>query len=159
MLKRNNKGFTLIEIIISIAVLSIISAIFLELFIKADTVQKQGKSLDNKAFLISNLFEILTAEENIEGFIEQSAPATKQAEGERTELIFYYDRMLQAVAEEKSQYTLHLEFKKTEALKSGNLYVVTAKAFEGMEGTPMQMMTNFYEQKGEGYEAKEPSSK
>ena len=51
MLKRNNKGFTLIEIIISIAVLSIISAIFLELFIKADSVQKQGKILDEEQYV------------------------------------------------------------------------------------------------------------
>lgn len=42
----NEKGFTLVEVIISIAVLSILCVIFLQLFVKADTVLDDSKILD-----------------------------------------------------------------------------------------------------------------
>lgn len=149
MLKRNNKGFTLIEIIISIAVLSIISAIFLELFIKADSVQKQGKNIDDKVFLVSNLLEMLTAEKDIDSFIQQSAPAAERAENSRRELDFYYDKALKAVPQEESVYYLCLVLEKKETLKTGVLYSARVSAFEDTEEAPLQMATSFYERKGE----------
>jgi len=148
MLKRSNKGFTLIEIIISIAVLSIISAIFLELFIKADSVQKQGKILDDKVFLISNLLETLIAEDDIDSFIRQSAPAAERSENGRRAFDFYYDKALKAVPKEQSVYYLCLVLEKKETLKTGVLYSARVSAFEDTEEAPLQMTTGFYERKG-----------
>lgn len=149
MIKHNNKGFTLIEIIISIAVLSIISAIFLELFIKSDAVQKQGKITDDKTFLISNLFETLIAEDTIDGFAEHSQPAAQVQENKQVNFDFFYDEHLKTVAKDESNYYIQLIFKEKEGLKKGKLYLVTALAFADQEEVPLQMTTYFYEKKGE----------
>ena len=147
MLKRNNKGFTLIEIIISIAVLSIISAIFLELFIKADAVQKQGECIDNQVFLISNLMEMLMAEKDFAGFIEQSEPAAERMANGKRELDYNKER--QPVDKEESVYYLWVVIEQKKMLRTGTLYSVTVSAFKDKEEVPLQMTTSFYERKGE----------
>ena len=149
MLKRNNKGFTLIEIIISIAVLSIISAIFLELFIKADAVQKQGECIDNQVFLISNLMEMLMAEKDFAGFIEQSEPAAERMANGKRELDFYYNKELQPVDKEESVYYLWVVIEQKKMLRTGTLCSVTVSAFKDKEEVPLQITTSFYERKGE----------
>ena len=146
---KNNKGFTLIEIIISIAVLSIISAIFLELFIKSDFVQKQGKITDDKAFLISNVFETLIAEENIADFESRSTPQKRFEDKGKQGFEYYYNQSLNRSEEGEAVYFLQIIFEEKEKLKSGKIYLVTAFAYYGSEEKPFQMTTHFYEKKGD----------
>lgn len=51
------KGFTLIEVIISIAVLSIISVIFLQLFVKAGDVDDAAYQQDQSVMISNTAFE------------------------------------------------------------------------------------------------------
>ncbi len=54
-----NQGFTLVEVIISIAVLSILCVIFLQLFIKADSIADDAKVLDESIIITNNSLELL----------------------------------------------------------------------------------------------------
>lgn len=149
MIKQNNKGFTLIEIIISIAVLSIISAIFLELFIKSDLVQTQGKNIDEMGFLSSNLLEALFAEDELAAFIESSKPQKQSEDGNGVQLEYYFNSRLQPTSEEESQYNLNLSIMEKESLKKGKIYMVSLSAFSKDKEEPFQVITHFYEKGGE----------
>lgn len=56
---KNNKGFTLVEIIISIAVLSVLCVVFLQLFVKASDISDKAHELDASVTLINSTMEIV----------------------------------------------------------------------------------------------------
>ena len=60
-----NKGFTLIEVIISIAVLSIICVIFLQLFIKSGDIVKGSKELDRAVIVTNSALEQIKGIKNM----------------------------------------------------------------------------------------------
>ena len=64
---RNEKGFTLVEVIISIAVLSILSVIFLQLFVKADVILDESRVLDAAIVEANTAIEQLKGADSIEG--------------------------------------------------------------------------------------------
>lgn len=146
MKKNRNKGFTLIEIIISIAVLSVVSVVFLELFIKADSVQKKGRELDDKAFLISNLFEGLSATESLDSFMEVYEPSRIEIQGDNKVLIYHYTSKLQLTLSD-AFYQVTLKFIPKESLTTGILYEVEGTAFSKEQTDPFSMKTNFYERR------------
>lgn len=148
MIKGNNKGFTLIEIIISIAVLSIISAVFLELFIKSDLVQKQGKSIDDKTFLSSNLLEKILASETVEAFIEEMNPSIEKEEDGQISLDFFYDKALLPAKAKEGEYYLHMKLKKEADYTAGTLYHVRVSAtVAGAKDDALEMETYYYERR------------
>lgn len=55
--KIQDKGFSLIEVIISIAVLSILCVIFLQLFIKAQSISDQSYALDESVRITGSYIE------------------------------------------------------------------------------------------------------
>lgn len=55
---KNNKGFTLVEVIISIAVLAFISAIVLKLFVLSSDVSEKARIKDVASVYASNAIEI-----------------------------------------------------------------------------------------------------
>lgn len=62
---KNNKGFTLVEVIISIAVLSILCVIFLQLFVKASDISDKAHELDESVTLTNSTMEIVKSVGNI----------------------------------------------------------------------------------------------
>lgn len=56
---KNNKGFTLVEVIISIAVLSVLCVIFLQLFVKASDISDRAHELDESVTLTNSTMEIV----------------------------------------------------------------------------------------------------
>lgn len=149
MRKDKHKAFTLIEIIISIAVLSVVSVIFLELFVKSDFIQKQGRITDDKTFLISNLLEILAGQQDLNGFRQASLPADERTEGKKRYFDFYFDDQLQKVAQENQTYYLRLIVEESQLLQRGRIYLVRAQAFFEEEERPLEITTYFYEQGGD----------
>lgn len=60
-----NKGFTLVEVIISIAVLSILCVIFLQLFVKANDISKKSHAIDQSIRIVSSQIESLKGYGNL----------------------------------------------------------------------------------------------
>jgi len=56
---KNNKGFTLVEIIISIAILSILCVVFLQLFVKASDISDRAHELDESVTLTNSTMELV----------------------------------------------------------------------------------------------------
>lgn len=149
MIKGNNKGFTLIEIIISIAVLSIISAVFLELFIKSDFVQKQGKSIDDKTFLASNLLEKVLASDNLQSFIAETDPSLEKEDNTEIQLDYFYDNALVPTKAKEGKYYVHMKLKDMGDGAGGTLYhvVVTATDSNAKEEEVLEFETYYYERR------------
>ena len=56
---KSDRGFTLVEVIISIAVLSILCVIFLQLFVKASDISDSAHELDQSVTLTNSTLEIV----------------------------------------------------------------------------------------------------
>lgn len=56
---KSDKGFTLVEVIISIAILSILCVIFLQLFVKASDISDSANELDQSVTLTNSIMEIV----------------------------------------------------------------------------------------------------
>lgn len=69
---RHDSGFTLIEVIVSIAILSVVSVVALQLFMTAQTVNTRSRQGDMATIFCTNNIEILkmftTTEAYLEGF-------------------------------------------------------------------------------------------
>lgn len=62
----NQDGFTLVEIIVSIAILSIVCVVFLKLFTLASQVSTNAGEVDQASIHASNVLELLKSQESIE---------------------------------------------------------------------------------------------
>ena len=63
---RRNDGFTLIEVIISIAILSLVSVVTLQLFITAQSVNTNSRHRDIASTLASNCIEAIKTYDNLD---------------------------------------------------------------------------------------------
>lgn len=63
---KNNKGFTLIEVIISIAALGIICAVLLKLFVLAGTTNEQASSTQDAELCVTSTVETLVCANTIQ---------------------------------------------------------------------------------------------
>ncbi len=73
---KNEQGFTLIEVIISIAFLSIVCVVFLQMFIKADELGERSASLDDSVIYSTSVVETmkgLQSEDAIEAWASVEA--------------------------------------------------------------------------------------
>ncbi len=71
MVKNNNGGFTLIEITLSIAMLSIVSIFVINLFIASNKINTRSKESDMSTILISNEFEAISTLDSLEELDEK----------------------------------------------------------------------------------------
>ena len=126
-----NRGFTLVEVIISIAVLSIICVIFLQLFVKAKDISDQSSELDQSLRLTNTGIEYLRAVKNLDDLNEMKYFSTfervETAEG--FELTKGYDSSFQ-VTDSEAAYQLHFAFTVLDSIDttSINLFQEVAKA-------------------------------
>ncbi len=66
MMKRNQKGFTLIEVIISIAALGIICAVLLKLFVLAGDTNRRAGDIQEAQVAVASAAETLTGADSLE---------------------------------------------------------------------------------------------
>jgi len=67
----NEQGFTLVEVIISIAVLSILCLVFLQLFIKADEIADTSSAADQAVLVTNNAFELIKGIDSVDDFSDE----------------------------------------------------------------------------------------
>lgn len=63
---KNNKGFTLVEVIIAIAALGIICAVLLKLFVLAGDTNKQAGNMQEAQLAVTSVAEVLICEETMQ---------------------------------------------------------------------------------------------
>jgi len=62
-------GFTLVEVIISIAILSIASVVALQLFMTSQNLNTKSRQTDIASILSTNMIEVLRTEDSVEGLL------------------------------------------------------------------------------------------
>lgn len=83
-LRSSKNGFTLVEIIISVAILAFVSIVVLELFLTAVTLNQKASDLDKSVVLAKNAVEIFKASKRVNSY-------SKQNIGESILVKSYYD--------------------------------------------------------------------
>lgn len=115
----NKKGFTLVEVIISIAALSIICVVLLRLFVLAGNTNKTaGEKQDAEIAVVSCVESLLSADSIESGLVAHGAvkPISK-TKGR-------YDF-------EQNGYTIVIEYEEEEGEYPGTLYSICIKALKG----------------------------
>lgn len=103
MKNKTSNGFTLVEIIFSIAFLSIVSVVILQLFLTSDNLSQKAQTQNLATLYAANAIE--------------SAKATLVAQTDVTQ-IKYYDTLWQEVpAQSNAQYTVTLLVSPDQKLK------------------------------------------
>ena len=69
--KKNLNGFTLMEIIVSVAVLAFTSGFILQMFIVANTLNKRAEDIDKGASVAMNYIELYKVSENQKNYISE----------------------------------------------------------------------------------------
>lgn len=129
---KNNKGFTLVEVIISIAVLSVVCAIVLRLFVVADEISKKSKNEDIAVIYAINAIEKCKASESIkailESFNQDGAKITENNNAIKIEYFFddNWDKLPTNKINSKNLYIL--DFTMTRGINQ--LYDINSRVFK-----------------------------
>ena len=97
--KARKKGVSLVELILSIAVLSLLSIYVIQMFIISHRLNQEAEALDQSVVLAARIFEQIEAAQNFEDFLE--TPLLTQAvtvvNNTITEVNLFYDESWQGV--------------------------------------------------------------
>lgn len=128
-------GFTLIEIIISIALLSIVSVIVLRLFVLSYTINEEAKIFDEANTQIVNQLETMKAYDHLETFLSAYTWLTQTPTEIQGQL--FYDHAFMPTDVE-GNYTLNWSMAKDESI-SGLYHISTHM----MDTSTNEMLTTF----------------
>ena len=131
---KNKKGFTLIEVIISIAALGVICAVLLRLFVVAGDTNKKAANMQDAQVAVTSTVETLLGAESIDDGL-QSLGLTVSAVGiaNRYTLVRDSYTMVLDISEEPGNYpgTLYALSVKAVANDKKLAEIETAKYFKG----------------------------
>lgn len=139
--KFRKKGVSLVELILSIAVLSLLSIYVIKMFIISDQLNQEAEALDQSVVLASQIFEQVEASKTFEAFLK--TPLLDQAvvveKDEITEMHLYFDDMWQKVDENGSYlYQVLLTRERVPALAYQiDYYYLTVNAYENLKWEPI----------------------
>lgn len=107
-LMKEKKGFSLIEVIISIAVLSILCVIFLQLFIKAQNISDQSFVLDESVRIVNSYLEEIKGNKSLNSIKALESMAWLQFNKTDTGYVFEgsFDEVFHAVESETGNYII-----------------------------------------------------
>lgn len=114
---KNQKGFTLVEMIIAIGILMIASGFILQIFMTAKTMNIRAHAVDQSVSLGTSFVETVKASDQpLEGGLSAAYPSIEQRKGEKGEQYFkqYYDQnwqILESSQQEKAQYYMEAQLK------------------------------------------------
>lgn len=91
--QRIQKGFTLVELIMSIGIIAILSCMVLQLFITAENLNKRSSDLDASVMKSESLIESFKSCNNPMEFVNQDAMrgAVEHKDGKDVSFLLYYD--------------------------------------------------------------------
>ncbi|MGX8795543.1 type IV pilus modification PilV family protein [Fusibacter sp. JL298sf-3] len=99
---KRKKGFSLIEIILSVAVLSILSIFVVKMFLLASTLNDRAEALDESVVLAEQLLQRARAAGDIENLMADEALGRGTVAGNELQLM--YDQMLKTTAQKSDAY-------------------------------------------------------
>ena len=122
-----NKGFTLIEVIISVAALSILSIYLVQLFIKADNLNKRAYELDQSVVITQNILELIEQADTPLVKANELYSLIWEKSNAGYDSILYLDDGFQSTAsKEQSAYALNISAKELKNDINGkNLYEIS----------------------------------
>lgn len=113
------KGVSLVELILSIAVLSFLSLYVIQMFIISNRLNKEAEVLDQSVILATQIFERIESSEGFKAFMQSpyaSEGVVHSLDG-KTEVDFYYDDTWQGVgANDAYRYRASLSHERVPAL-------------------------------------------
>ena len=122
-MKMRKKGISLVEIILSIAVLSILSVYVIQMFITSNTLNEKAEALDQSVLMSQTIFEAIDSEDSLDSLDAlHQLPMFKFAkrydqEGTRSSEI-YFDRDWKTVETlDMALYVLRLDATAIQALE------------------------------------------
>lgn len=105
--RSSHSGLFLLEIILAILAFAVVSAICLQLFVKAHTLAQDTKDLDMAVREASSVASVLTQTETPMESLKALYPYAKIEESARS-AILYYDAEYQPCAQEAAVYQLQI---------------------------------------------------
>ncbi|HAS74911.1 MAG TPA: hypothetical protein DCS67_12270 [Clostridiales bacterium UBA8960] len=116
---KKNKGVSLVEIILSIAILSLLSVYVIQMFILSKTLNNQAKNLDKSVYLSESIFELIEKDPTLEELAKRSwfvhAEMIDEESGSKTML--YFDSDWNPMEKEtEGGFSLLLNISETQAL-------------------------------------------
>lgn len=113
---RINKGVSLVEIILSIAILSLLSVYIIQMFILSKKLNSEAEDLDKSVYLSESIFEMIEREEPFNPEVMfQHVRVQESAMGSEIEVFFDSDWNVTDTAQDKG-YVLTLSISEIQAL-------------------------------------------
>jgi len=146
---RNRKGFSLVEMIIAVAVLSLMGLVIIQVFIHSDSLNRKAADMDHAVSVATNLVEklkTLPEKADLEKTLKTEALSTTRVDAwSVTTIKEFYDRNWKPVLVTSSQSpeftvtaVLQPDPKAPESLSDVNLTVVREeKYFHSKEAKPV----------------------
>lgn len=126
-MNKRKKGFTLAEIIISVAILSVVSVYLLQMFVSTKNLADKSFEIDQSVRISKNIIELLSSGEKISK--DNTNKLLSNMNLENGNYILNFDDKFEITTREKSSYRLNLELNQKEGLNNINIKVIRLKPY------------------------------
>ena len=126
-MNKKQKGFTLAEMIISVAILSVVSVYLLQMFVATKNLANKSFEIDQSVRISKNIIELLSSGEKISKDNQNKLLSNMNLENGN--YILNLDDKFEITTSEKSSYKLNLELKQKDGLNDINIKVIRLKSY------------------------------
>ena len=122
MRKRAKKGFTLVEIIVSIGVLAVVSVFVLRMFVQSENTQQKARDMDFAVLEAGSLVEAVKTLQSPDGILALLPAAAAVSDGYTAELRYGKDYAALDATAGDARFTMRIFFHRTEGTDAGALW-------------------------------------
>lgn len=126
----NKKGFTLVELVVSIAALALCSGFILSMYFKSDELSDEANLYDEAANQISFIAETFKASDDPLNFADNFHLETVETASEHNWVIYYNEDWYAIDSMEEAYVMLKLELTPEKEYDSGKLYSLKLEFFK-----------------------------
>ncbi|OJV62133.1 MAG: hypothetical protein BGO41_02080 [Clostridiales bacterium 38-18] len=138
---RHSRGISLVEIILSIAVLALLSTYVVQMFITSQTLNEKARALDESVYISESILEAIEVDSALDHLknLKVMKHAVFTNENDYNVIKIYFDKDFEAVdAKENYRYLLQLKSIETQALAySKSTYELQVVDIESKEAEPI----------------------